>query len=67
MRRVIAGRLVLSHIDMKPVDLDSDVTEGFILCLMGQWIRIGDFARMAEVTVRALRHYEEEGLLLFVR
>jgi hypothetical protein len=33
MRRVIAGRLVLSHIDMKPVDLDSDETEGFILWL----------------------------------
>jgi hypothetical protein len=33
MRRVIAGRLVLSHIDIKPVDLDSDETEGFILWL----------------------------------
>jgi len=26
-------------------------------------LRIGDFARLGGVTVRALRHYDEEGLL----
>ena len=26
-------------------------------------LRIGDFARLGRVTVKALRHYEEEGLL----
>ncbi|HXP66885.1 MAG TPA: MerR family transcriptional regulator [Steroidobacteraceae bacterium] len=31
---------------------------------MGPWIRIGDFARLARTTVRTLRHYEDEGLLL---
>lgn len=31
---------------------------------MGPWIRIGEFARLARTTVRTLRHYEEEGLLL---
>ena len=30
---------------------------------MATWIRIGDFARLAHVTVRTLRHYEHEGLL----
>src|SRR5258708_13373516 len=30
---------------------------------MATWIRIGDFARLAQVTVRTLRHYEHEGLL----
>ena len=30
---------------------------------MSTWIRIGDFARLAQVTVRTLRHYEHEGLL----
>src|SRR5258708_13772514 len=30
---------------------------------MATWIRIGDFARLAQVTVRTLRHYEHEGLV----
>jgi len=30
---------------------------------MGTRIRIGDFARLAQVTIRTLRHYEDEGLL----
>ena len=30
-------------------------------------LRIGDFARLGRVTVKALRHYDEEGLLRLLR
>jgi DNA-binding transcriptional MerR regulator len=40
--------------------LDSDAAEDLKHECM---LRIGDFARLAGVTVRALRHYEERGLL----
>ena len=43
------------------LDLDPDVASGVQALLM---LSIGEFARLGEVSVRTLRHYDEIGLLL---
>jgi DNA-binding transcriptional MerR regulator len=43
--------------------IDSPVMGGFIIPAMGLRLTIGDFSRMTQLSVKALRHYHEIGLL----
>jgi MerR family regulatory protein len=49
------------------VTLDTPVTGEFIIRSMQLRLTIGDFSRMTHLSVKALRHYHEIGLLALRR